>query len=158
LQTVGLPAVSEGNIILIDDLRIGVVEACSGLGMLMTFFALSTAVALMARRPLWERLMLIVSAVPIGVCINVVRITATGILHRTVGSNVANAVFHDLAGWLMMPLALLLLWLEMRYLARLLPTTAPARIDPHGQAPQTRAGRQSAPSPSRQVPTPILGR
>jgi exosortase len=139
LQTVGLPAVSEGSIILIDDQRIGVVEACSGLGMLMTFFALSTAVALMVDRPLWERLILIVSAIPIGVLVNVARITATGILHQTIGSRIANAVFHDLAGWLMMPLALLLLWLEMRYLSRLFSTAAPGCVGRRGSASLTPA-------------------
>ena len=47
------------------------------------------------------------------------RITVTGVLHQTVGSKIANAVFHDLAGWLMMPLALGVLWLELRLLERL---------------------------------------
>ena len=54
LQTLGLPAVAEGNVILLNDVRLGVVEACSGLRMLVIFFALSTAVALLMRRPLWE--------------------------------------------------------------------------------------------------------
>jgi exosortase len=121
LQTLGLPAVAEGNVIVIDDVRIGVLEACSGLGMLVTFFALSAAVAFVVDRPLLDRLILLFSAVPIGVLVNVIRITATGLLHRTVGSATANAVFHDLAGWLMMPLALGLLWLEMLYLSRLFP-------------------------------------
>src|SRR5262245_57026888 len=33
LQTLGLPAIAEGNTILIEEARIGVVEACSGLRM-----------------------------------------------------------------------------------------------------------------------------
>ena len=38
---------------------------------------------------------------------NVIRITATGVLHETGrAARWPNAVFHDLAGWLMMPLAL----------------------------------------------------
>jgi exosortase len=154
LQTVGFPAVAEGNIILIDDLRIGVLEACSGLGMLMTFFALSTAVALMVRRPLGERLILTASAIPIGVFVNVIRITVTGILHMTAGSAIAHAVFHDLAGWLMMPLALGLLWLEMLYLSRLFPGYAPAPVVPRATASQDRAAWKQAPPPSRQIPIP----
>src|SRR5262249_51240962 len=51
LQTLGVPALARGNIIVINDTEIGVVEACSGLGMLMTFFALSTAVAFAVKRP-----------------------------------------------------------------------------------------------------------
>jgi exosortase len=119
LQTLGQPAVARGNVILIDDLELGVEEACSGLSMLFTFFALATAVAIVIQRPLWQKIVLFLSAIPIGVFMNLLRITVTGVLHRTAGSAIANAVFHDLAGWLMMPLALGLLWLELQYLARL---------------------------------------
>jgi exosortase len=119
LQTLGFAAVSEGNIILIDELQIGVLEACSGLGMLVTFFALSTAVAFIIQRPLRDKAIIFLSAVPIGVLMNLVRIIVTAILHQTAGSDIANLVFHDLAGWLMMPLALGVLWLELRFLGRL---------------------------------------
>src|SRR5262249_38011733 len=98
LQTFGLPAVAEGNIILLSEARIGIVEACSGLRMLVVFFALSSAVALVVRRPLWEKALVIASAVPIALVVNVMRITVTGFLHEKVSSAVANAVFHDFAG------------------------------------------------------------
>ena len=122
LQTIGLPALAEGNIITIDQIRLGVVEACSGLGMLMTFFSLSTVMALIVKAPLADRLVIVVSAVPIAVIANVLRITATGTAyyHFGDGSEVAHAIMHDLAGWLMMPLALGLLWLELKYLQFLL--------------------------------------
>ena len=38
LQTLGVPAVAEGNVILLTNTRLGVVEACNGLSMLITFF------------------------------------------------------------------------------------------------------------------------
>jgi exosortase len=120
LQTFGLPAIAEGNIILLSEARIGIVEACSGLRMLVVFFALSSAVALVIRRPFWEKSLVVASAVPIALMVNVMRITVTGFLHEKVSSEVANAVFHDFAGWLMMPIALGLLWLELRYLSHLL--------------------------------------
>src|SRR5262249_58253429 len=110
LQTIGLPAVSEGNVIRINDSLIGIVEACSGLRMLVVFFALSTGMALVVKAPLGDRLILVASSVPIALVVNVVRITITGALHETVNSRVADVFFHDVAGWLMMPLALALLW------------------------------------------------
>lgn len=132
LQMLGYPALAEGNIIVLGELRIGVLEACSGLGMLFTFFALSTAVALVIRRPLGDRVFVFLSAVPVAVGLNVARCTVTAVLHVTAGSAVANAVFHDLAGWLMMPLALAVLWLELQMLARLFvepPPDGPLRLD-----------------------------
>jgi exosortase len=122
LQTVGIPALAEGNVILLSEVRLEVINACSGLSMLLTFFALSTAVALLIDRPLWEKTIIVGSAVPIGVAANVIRIACTGMLHETVGHEMADLVFHTLAGWLMPPLALGLLWLEMRILNRLLVT------------------------------------
>jgi exosortase len=120
LQTLGCPALAEGNVILIGDARLGVAEACSGLGMLMTFFALATALAMVANAPLVDRLLLVVSAAPIAVLANVARITATGLAYHWwgAGSPAGRAILHDLAGWLMMPLALVLLYLEMRFLSR----------------------------------------
>jgi exosortase len=119
LQTAGFAAVAEGNVIVVGDLRIGVLEACSGLGMLSAFFALSTTAALIVRRPLFERVMIFLSAAPIGVLMNLVRITATAYVYCTLGAVAAHTFFHDLAGWLMMPLAFAALWLELALLGRL---------------------------------------
>ena len=119
LQTLGLPAVAEGNVILIDDSRIGVVEACNGMGMLFMFFAFTTAVILVNRRRLTDRVVIFLSAIPISLFANIVRITLTGFLHVTVGGKVADTFYHDMAGWLMMPLALALLWAELFLLSRM---------------------------------------
>jgi exosortase len=128
MQTAGLPALAEGNIIVLDEVRIGVVEACSGLSMLFTFFALATGLVLVIRRRWTDKVLIVLSAIPIAVVANVARITVTGILHETVGSRLANLVFHDLAGWLMMPLALGLLGAELLLLSHLL-------VEPDPDAP-----------------------
>ncbi len=127
LEVLGFRATSEGNIIWInDDTRIGVVEACGGLSMLLAFFALAVAFALVLRRPLLDKLLLVASAIPIALLANVARITLTGVLHEMTGSEAAHVFFHDLAGWFMMLLALALLWLELLVLSRLLvPAKAP---------------------------------
>jgi exosortase len=120
LQTLGVPAVSEGNIIMLTDTQLGVVEACNGLSMLMTFFALATAVAILSQRGLFEKLVIVASAIPIAVLANVARITVTGMLYEASQGELARMVFHDLAGWLMMPLALGMLLVELWLLGRIL--------------------------------------
>lgn len=131
LQTLGFAAVAEGNIIVIDEFRLGVIDACNGLGMLMTFFALATAMALVIDRPLLDRLVLVVSAIPIAVIVNVLRITLTGAAHIWFGREIGHALMHDLAGWIMMPAALVLLWLELVFLKNLLLEEVP----PAGASP-----------------------
>jgi exosortase len=117
LQTIGFAAFAEGHVIRMGEIRIGVVEACSGLSMLLIFFALSTAVVLLTQRTVLEKGVILLSAIPIALIANVTRIFATGIVHRTIGSEWAEYVFHDLAGWLMPLLALGLLWVELRLLS-----------------------------------------
>ncbi len=56
LQTIGIPTYSEGNRIVIGEVQLGVVEACSGLRMLTIFVALAVAITLVTERPLWERI------------------------------------------------------------------------------------------------------
>jgi exosortase len=124
LQTLGFIAFAEGNVIRLGPIRIGVVEACSGLSMLLIFFALSTAVVMVVLRPWPEKVVILLSALPVALFANVVRITATAILHKTAGPKLADLVFHDLAGWLMMPLALALLWAELILMSWILVPTA----------------------------------
>ena len=78
-------------------------------------------------RPWTDKAAICLSAIPIALAANVTRITVTGILHKTVGSRLADLVFHDLAGWLMMPLALAILWAELRLLAWVLVPVATRR-------------------------------
>lgn len=120
LQTIGIPSYSEGNRIVIGEIQLGVVEQCSGLRMLTIFVALAVAITLVTDRPMWERVVIVLSAVPIALTVNIARITVTGILHLYAGSELADMVFHDLAGWFMMPMALGLLYVEFQILSHLL--------------------------------------
>jgi exosortase len=117
LQTLGWPAFREGNVIIVNDHRIGVVEACNGLGMLILFFAMSAAAAILSRRPWPDRLVLLLSAIPIAIFSNVARIATTAIMYDVGGQRLGDMIFHDLAGWIMMPLALGLLWLEVQVMS-----------------------------------------
>ena len=120
LQSLGFFASSLGNTIFVNDTQVGVAEACSGLRMLMVFVAICIAMALISNRPLWERAIIVVSAVPIALLANIVRIVGTAAF---VGSNVSEEAsnhIHDLMGFLMMPLGLALVGFEAWFLSRLL--------------------------------------
>lgn len=119
LQTMGIPSYSEGNRIVIGEVELGVVEACSGLRMLTIFAALAVAITLVTERPLWERVVIILSAVPIALASNIIRITVTALLYLTVGPDLVERVFHDLDGLFMVPLALGLLYIEFQILSNL---------------------------------------
>ncbi len=113
LQTLGFMAFAEGNVIQLNEGKIGVVDACSGLSMLITFIALSVGIALVVNRPVLDRIVLVLSAIPVALLANIARITLTGVLHETIGGRVADTFYHDLAGWVMIPFALFLYWCEI---------------------------------------------
>jgi exosortase len=131
LQTLGFPAFREGFVITIGEQSVGVAEACSGIRMLMVFFALSSAVALIIEDSWWVRLTLVASAVPIAMIANVLRISATAAMYHFFadgevfgmpGTEFAGKFFHDWAGWFMIPIAMLLLWFELWLFDRLVIT------------------------------------
>ncbi len=116
IQTMGIPAIAQGNTILMGDVRLGVAEACSGLRMLMVFFAISAAAVVLSDRARWEKLLILFSAIPIALISNIVRIVATAAAFQYASRETVDLIFHDLSGWLMMPFAILLLYLELKLL------------------------------------------
>ena len=155
LQTLGHPAFAEGNVIYINEQQIGVLEACNGLGMLVSFFATSAAMAIVIDRPWVDRVVVFLSAIPIALLMNVVRISVTGLAHVTLGSEVANSFFHGPAGLLMMPAAGLTLWLELKLYDRLFVRPPPSLETTPSLAPTTPPGFAAArPAP---VPHEVIG-
>jgi len=130
LQTIGIPAVSEGNVIWLTHQSLGVAQACSGIRMLTSFFALATGLALVIDRPLWQKCIIIVSAPGIAIVSNVLRISATAIAYEFGNEKMAELIFHDLAGWLMMPLGLMFLWIELFLLTRVFELEQDTRYAP----------------------------
>ncbi len=117
LQTLGQPALADGNIILLDEVKLEVANACSGLRMLMTFIAFAVATVLVIQRCWVVKLLILVSSIPIALVVNILRIVATGIAHVQVPDMDSRESIlkwiHDFNGWLMMPVGLSLLMLEL---------------------------------------------
>lgn len=118
LQVVGVPAIAEGNIISLSNGQIGVAEACSGLRMLYAFFALTVGACILIERTWIEKLLIILSAVPIAIVANCIRIFVTGLAFEYINSETAEHIFHDAAGLLMMPLGLAILMVVLSILDR----------------------------------------
>jgi len=121
LQTLGLDAFNTGNEITIGGtFRLNVEEQCSGLRMATIFLALSVAMSMIINRPWWTKAIIVLSGIPIALIANVIRIVVTALLFRMLGPDAEfpKHFFHGLAGWFMMPIALLIMYLEMLILDR----------------------------------------
>lgn len=110
----GIEATAKGSII--DVIRNGVkmepgldvADACSGMRLVMAFVALGVAMAYLHWRPIWQRLILLASTLPIAILCNIVRVTITGYIYILGNPKYAQGIYHDMLGMLMLPLAFVL--------------------------------------------------
>ncbi|CAN0355692.1 unnamed protein product, partial [Ectocarpus sp. 4 AP-2014] len=105
LRAMGQPAITEGSVVLLVDQAFDVERACSGFRMFYGVLALAVATAALLRAPAWKATLLIVSAFPIALGANVVRIVLTGLFQRTFSGEVAHQLIHDYAALLVLPMA-----------------------------------------------------
>jgi exosortase len=84
---------------------LNVAEACSGMRLLMAFLALGVAMAYLHYRPIWQRMVLLASTIPIAIFCNIVRVTVTGFIHVFIDPKYAQGFYHDILGMGMLVLA-----------------------------------------------------
>ncbi len=120
LEAVRAVVEQQGNVVLLnDDTPMAVAEACSGLRMLTAFVMAAAVLAYMAKRPRWQKGIVLASSIPVAVICNIVRIFATGLVMMHIGSQAGEKFFHDFAALVMMPIAVLLLFGELWLMKRL---------------------------------------
>ena len=146
LLEVFVPRVSQrGNVVMLDaDTPMAVAEACSGLRMLTAFIVVAAFIAYMVKRPRWHKATVVLSSIPIAVICNIIRIFLTGILMLLVGVEFGQKFFHDFAGLVMMPAAVLLIFSELSLLAKLVvPDSPPQQARTVVRARSASRGRSS---------------
>ena len=121
LQVLGMTAYREGNIIDLGFTQLQVVDACSGLRYLFPLVALGFLLVYSWRASFWKKAFIVLSAVPVTIFTNSIRIASVGVLYRYFGQRVAEGFFHGYSGWLIFMTGLGLLLVEMWALSRIFP-------------------------------------
>lgn len=119
LQSLGQPALAEGNTIFLGEVHLEVEQACSGLRIFVGILALAFAYLVLVRRAWWEKALLLVSVVPIALVANATRLVVTGLLYQLVSGEAAKTFSHDVSGYAMIPFAAALFALVLWYLDKL---------------------------------------
>jgi len=119
LEVLSFDVNPEGNVINIGTTQVAVAEACNGLRMVTAFFVITGLVVLLVKRPWWEKLILLLSALPIGLLCNTIRLTLTAMAFTVLEGEFWAKIFHDFGGYAMMPLALGIVVLELWILQKL---------------------------------------
>lgn len=111
LEAIGIRVSQQGNVVTLDQrIPMAVAEACSGLRMLTAFIIVAGFIAYMVKRPRWQKGVLVISSIPVAVLCNVMRLVATAILFLHASTETAEKFFHDFAGLVMMPAAVMLMF------------------------------------------------
>ena len=126
LRLGGLWVLNEGNLLDLGDERLEVATACNGLAMLMSLSFTVAAIILLVPMARWKRVGVLLSALPIALACNVLRIAATAYCYEAFGSAAGRKFAHDAAGFLMMPLALALIGLQVAWFSWLIRPGTPA--------------------------------
>lgn len=117
LETVGIPTEQFGHVLHVAGQKVAVAEACSGLRLALAFLIVTAVVAYVAKRPRWQKCVVFLSAIPVALACNVLRIALSAWFYHMGYSWLAEGAFHDGAGLFMMPVAMLLIALEFKLLS-----------------------------------------
>ncbi len=135
----------------IQTVALEVVEACSGIRSLMTLVTLGLVLWYFTREKSrfdWVRaVILMFSAIPIAIVTNAGRVSSTGILTFYYGKQATEGLIHDLSGWLVYLVALILL-ISVNFAAK--------KVQPREPRVESEPPHPIAPSPHRPISASVL--
>jgi exosortase len=101
-----VPVLRDGNVILLPNIALEVVEACSGIRSLFTLLTLTILYGYFFEPRMILRVLLVTFAVPLALFCNALRIMGTGLLTQYVDPAAAESFFHSFSGWFVFIVAL----------------------------------------------------
>lgn len=116
LKLLSVPVFLDGNIIDLGVTKLHVAEACSGLRYLFPILSFSYIFAVLYRGSNWHKAILLLSAVPITVLMNSVRIALAGYIVNSFGLEWIEGFSHFFEGWVIFVCCIVLLFLLARIL------------------------------------------
>ncbi len=93
------PIMREGNVLILPNMSLEVVEACSGIRSLMSLLALAAGYGYLAERSTVVRWFLFLAMVPLAIISNGTRVMITAVMANYIGPKAAEGFMHEFSGW-----------------------------------------------------------
>jgi len=103
-----IPVIREGNVLILPQQTLNVVEACSGIRSLLTLTFLSLVYGYFFEKRNWVRVVLFCSTIPIAIMANAGRVAFTGVISQF-KPELAEGWFHEAQGWVIFMIGLVIL-------------------------------------------------
>ncbi len=116
-----IPALREGNVIILANTSLEVAEACSGIRSLISLLTLGIVFGYFTDPRLWVRTALALATVPIAIAANGFRVAGTGIAAHYYGADAAQGFFHSFSGWIIFIAAFIMMFAFYRILLLVAP-------------------------------------
>jgi exosortase len=127
VSAAGIPVLREGNILILPNTKLEVVQACSGIRSLASLLTLGLILGKLAEPRRWARIALVVLTIPVAIVANAARVAGTGLAASWIGPQAAEGFFHTFSGWLVFVVAFAALMACARLIARV-PARRPVRL------------------------------
>jgi exosortase len=125
LQALSIPVLREGNLITLANTTLEVAEACSGIRSLISLLTLGIVYGYFVDPRISIRTIIALSAVPIAIVANGLRVAGTGVAAHYYGVEAAEGFFHTFSGWIVFIVAFALMYLAATMIIKI----APSRVD-----------------------------
>lgn len=151
LGFLGVQVLRQGNILHLNNISLGVADACSGIRSLLSLLALAAALAYLIRTGILRGVVLFVLAAPVSVAGNVFRVVVTAILAQNFGLEFTSGWRHETVGWVSFGLGLgalvFLAWVLLKIGRRRAPKGEPAPRDAASETPPASRSRPAVVGP-----------
>jgi exosortase len=125
INSLDIPILREGNVLILANARLEVAEACSGIRSLVSLFTLGLVFGYFADQRAWVRGVIALSSVPVAIFANGLRVASAGVAAHNFGPAGAEGLFHEFSGWVVFVVAFLMMMALQRLLQKFLPPPAP---------------------------------
>jgi exosortase len=108
LELFGADVVRSGNLLMINGVQVAIAEACNGMRMVFALLLVSYGFAFGTPLRQYVRFLILAASPLSAIACNVVRLIPTVLVYGHMTDNFAEK-FHDATGWVMLPIAFLIL-------------------------------------------------